>query len=99
MKKSKQNYYIESIEILMDLKRQYPSYSLGKHLATALDDYKDVWGISDKEILFALTKYMATMTMDVPHETEEKELQQIIDDGLNLKGIASLKDDYELNDY
>lgn len=84
MKKSKLDYYKQTIEILQELKAQYPSYSLGKHISTALDEYGDIWGLSDKEINFAFTKYKAQMQMDVPHETDEEELQRILKDGMNL---------------
>jgi len=84
MKKQKVDYFKKIIEILKELKAQYPSYTLGKHISTALDDYGDIWGLSDKEIHFAFTKYKAQMTMDVPHETDEKELQRILKDGMNL---------------
>lgn len=87
MKKVKPNYYKEIIEVLQDLHKSYPSYSLGKHLATATDDYGDMWGMSDKELSFALTKYRAQMEMDVPRETDEKEIQKIIQDGMNLKSV------------
>jgi hypothetical protein len=84
MKKKPNRFYKEIVEKLLELKRLYPSYSMGKHLATALDEYEDMWGITDKEFLFAITKYAAQMEMDVPHETDEEEIEKIIEDGLNL---------------
>jgi hypothetical protein len=63
---------------------------MGRHLATALDGYGDVWGITDKELLFALTKYKSELEMDVPH-TDDEELDEIIKQGMNLDDI--LKDD------
>jgi hypothetical protein len=93
MKKKKPNYYAETIVILQDLKKTYPSYSIGKHIATALGDYNDIWGLSDKEILFAFTKYRAQLQMDIPHETDEEELQKIIHDGMNLSSIFNEDDD------
>lgn len=84
MKKKKPNLYQEIIDVLLELKALYPSYSMGKHISTALDDYGDIWGLSDKEILYALTKYKATLEMDVPHETDEEEIDEIIKDGLSL---------------
>lgn len=84
MKKNKPKHYTEILTVLQELKKSYPSYSMGKHLSTALDEYGDIWGISDKEMLFALTKYKAQMEMDVPHETGEEELDKIIEDGMNL---------------
>lgn len=93
MKKKKTNLYTEIIEVLQELKVLYPSYSMGKHISTALDDYGDIWGLSDKEVLFALTKYKAQMEMDVPHETGEDELREIMDDAMNLS--ITEEEDYE----
>ena len=85
MKKNKPNLYKDILEVLMELKTLYPSYSMGKHISTALDEYGDIWGLSDKEVLYAFTKYKAQMQMDVPHETNEEELKRIIDDAMNLR--------------
>lgn len=84
MKKNKPKHYTEILTTLQELKKSYPSYSMGKHLSTAFDEYGDIWGLSDKEMLFALTKYKAQMEMDVPHETDEEELDKIIKEGMNL---------------
>jgi hypothetical protein len=93
MKKNKPNLYNDIIEVLVELKTLYPSYSMGKHISTALDDYGDIWGLSDKEILYAFTKYKANMEMDVPHETNEEEIEEILKDGMNLS--ASWEDEEE----
>ncbi len=84
MKKSKPNYYTEILAVFTELKTLYPSYSMGKHMSTILDEYGDVWGMTDKEFLYAVTKYKAQMQMDVPHETGEEELNEIIEDAKNL---------------
>ncbi len=64
---------------------------MGRHIATALDEYGDVWGLSDREILFALEKYKAELDMDVPH-TDESEIDQIIKEGMNLENILKEED-------
>ena len=87
----KPNYYNQAIHILQQLHTAYPEYNMGKHLATALDGYGDVWGVSDKELVFALEKYKMQLDMDVPH-TDEKELDQIIKDGMNLDDILKDQD-------
>lgn len=51
------NYYNKAIHVLQELKKDFPNQSLGQHLATALDEYPDIWGLTDKEIVFALEKY------------------------------------------
>lgn len=98
MKKTKQNYYKQIIEALTELKKLYPSYTIGKHLSTALDDYGDTWGLSDKEVLFALTKHKAKMELDVPHETDEEEINKIIEDGMNLSSLPSTYNEEEYSD-
>ena len=85
------NYYNQAIHILQQLHTAYPEYNMGKHLATALDGYGDVWGVPDKELVFALEKYKIQLDMDVPH-TDEKELDQIIKDGMNLDDILKDQD-------
>jgi hypothetical protein len=54
---------------------------MGMHLSTALDEYGDLWGVTDKEVLFALEKYKASLDMDFPHI---EEIDQIIKDGMDL---------------
>lgn len=88
---SKPNYYYKVLALLQQLHKAYPTYNMGRHIATALDGYGDVWGLSDKEILFALEKYKAELDMDIPH-TDESEIEQIIKDGMNLETILKEED-------
>jgi hypothetical protein len=64
---------------------------MGRHLATALDEYGDIWGVSDKEMVFALTKYKNQLEMDVPH-TDDSEIDKIIKDGLDLDNLFKEED-------
>jgi hypothetical protein len=84
--------YEQILTALKELKEEFPSYNMGRHLDTALSEYKDVWGITDKEMLYALNKYKAQLTLDVPHP-DESELEKIIKDGMNLNTI--LQEDEE----
>lgn len=90
----KPNYYNQAIQILQQLHSSYPEYNMGRHLATALDGYGDSWGLTDRELVFALEKYKAQLDMDVPH-TDDKELDQIISDALNLDNILKEEDNGE----
>ena len=63
---------------------------MGRHLSTALADYGDFWGISDKELLFALSKYKSQLDMDFPHVEEEIDI--IIKEGQNLDTILKEED-------
>jgi hypothetical protein len=87
----KASYYSQILTILQQLHAAYPNYNMGRHLATALDDYGDIWGLMDKEVLFALEKYKSQLELDVPH-TDDKELDQIIKDGMNLDDILKDQD-------
>jgi len=82
----KVNYYEKILAVLIELKEIFPTYNLGRHIETALDEYKDVWGMTDKEMHWALIKYKAQITMDVPHP-DESEIDKIIKDGMQLHTI------------
>ena len=87
----KPNDYYRVLALLQQLHVSYPNYNMGRHIATALDEYGDVWGLTDREILFALEKYKAELDMDIPH-TDETEIDQIIKDGMNLENILKEED-------
>ncbi len=87
----KKTNYIQIVKLLTELNTSFPQYNMGRHLATALDGYGDVWGITDKELLFALTKYKAELEMDVQH-TDDEELDEIIKQGMNLENILKEED-------
>jgi len=88
---NKKNNYQQSLHILQELHKDFPTYGLGRHLATALSDYGDIWGITDKELAFALDKYKSELEMDVPH-TDDSELDKIIKDGMDLDNILKEED-------
>jgi hypothetical protein len=83
--------YQQSLHILQELHKDFPTYNLGRHLATALADYGDTWGLTDKELAFALEKYKAEIGMDVPH-TDDSELDRIIKEGMDLDNILKEED-------
>ena len=77
----KVNNYIECINILIALKKAFPSVSLGRHISTALDG-TDPWNISDRNLFLALEKYNAEMGYDVPHTDS---VEDIITKGMHLE--------------
>jgi hypothetical protein len=80
------NYYNQIISTLKRLKKAHPTYNVGRHLSTALDGYSDMWGITDKEFLFAIQKYEIELNMDHPH-IDDEEIEKIIKDGMNLERL------------
>jgi hypothetical protein len=87
----KPNYYNQAIHALQDLHKLYPEYNMGRHLATALDGYGDVWGVTDRELVFALSKYISQLDMDIPR-TDAEELDRIIKEGRDLDSLFKEED-------
>ena len=77
------NYYRQIIHVLESLYKAHPTYNIGRHISTALDD-SDLWNITDKEFLFALEKYELALNMDIDH-IDQEEIEKIIKDGMNLE--------------
>ena len=94
---SKKTYYQQALYTLQELNKDFPTYGLGRHLATALSDYGDIWGITDKELAYVLDKYKTELGMDVPH-TDESEIDKIIKEGMDLDNILKEEED-EYGDY
>lgn len=95
---SKKTHYQKALQTLQELNKSFPTYNLGRHLSTALSDYGDIWGMTDKELVFALDKYKTELEMDVPH-TDEKELDKIIKEGMDLDNILKEDEDDDYGDY
>lgn len=92
----KSNDYYRVLTLLQQLHTSHPNYNMGRHIATALYEYGNVWGLSDRELLHAFAKYKAELDMDIPH-TDEGDIDQIIKEGMNLENI--LKDEDDGKDY
>lgn len=93
----RKNQYQKALYILQELNKDFPTYNLGKHLATALADYGDIWGITDKELVFALEKYKAEIEMDIPH-ADDSEIEKIIKEGMDLDNILK-EEEGDYGDY
>lgn len=85
--------YSQVIKLLTGLKKEYPSYSIGQHLAIALGDYKDLWGVTDKEVVFALEKYKTELEFNV---VSDQDVDKIVKDAQDLtKLFQDEEEDYE----
>ena len=80
------NYYRQIIQTLIRLQKAYSTYNMGRHISTAMDEYTDVWGVSDREFLYAIQKYEIELNIDGPH-IDDEEIEEIIKDGMNLDSI------------
>lgn len=88
--------YEQILSVLVELKEAFPSYNMGRHLDTALNEYKDIWGMTDKEMLYALNRYKSQLTLDIPHTPDDSEIDKIVKDAMNLSTI--LQEDEEDDD-
>ena len=91
--KRKPNYHKQIISLLDDLYKAHPTYSVGRHLSTALDGYGDIWGLTDKEFVFLLDKYKTRMELDIPHIADDDELDQIVREGMDLDSLFKEEED------
>lgn len=87
----KTSYYNQAIHILQDLHKSYPEYNMGRHIATALDGYGDVWGLSDKELTFLLGKYKTRLDLDIPH-VADSDIDEIMRGGMDLDSLFKEED-------
>lgn len=83
----KNTNYIAILEKLKELHSSHPSYSFGRHISIAFSEYGDVWGITDKEALFALEKYAQELEGDNDRIVDDHYIDQIIKDAQNLDTI------------
>lgn len=92
------NYYRECLRIFENLYATHPTFSLGRHIATALSDYGDIWGLTNKELLFALRKYEAEIELNHNMHTSHKDfVDKVVKDAANLDEL--LTDDNILDEY
>lgn len=84
--------FSQIITLLNELHKSFPKYNIGRHISTALDG-GDLWGISDKQLLDALNKYKDQQEIDSPY-TNERELESIISDGMNLDHLFDEEEEY-----
>ena len=92
--KKKEDEYSEIISLFQELNKKYPTYSIGRHISTALDGYDDIWGVTNREFLFALNKYATTLEMDNSYD-DDKFLSKIIEDGEHLFDEMDEEDEEE----
>jgi len=95
MKKSIK-YYTKILTVLKELHKQHPTFNIGRHISTALDEYGDLWNVSDKEVLYALEKYKIEHDLDI-HSQDDEEIERIINEGTHLAKLFA-ESEYEEED-
>lgn len=89
----KENYTKKFFDLLKDLKEQFPTWELSRHISGMLEEYNvnNCWGVSDKELYFALDKYAQALALD---DTTD-DISRIIQDGINLDAMMAEPTDDE----
>lgn len=90
---SNKTYHSQIIDVLRQLKVKYPARGVAQHLSEALTDYPHYWGLSDKEFLFALDKYVIELEENNP--PPEKELQKLIDESSTIDKLMNGINEYD----
>lgn len=83
----KLNYYNKILSELKALHSKYPNFEISKHISGFTSEYSDVWGVSDKEIYFALKKYRERLELDFESQRDDSELSKILSEGMDLDSI------------
>jgi hypothetical protein len=74
------SYYKRSVNVLNKLNTIIPRQTLGRHLATALDDHQ-IENLNDREMFNILNDYLIELESDIPHC---EDLEEILKQGMNL---------------
>jgi len=86
----KANMYNQVLNVLKELHKTHPHFNMGRHLSTALDGYGDVWGVTDKELLYALEKYKNELEFN-----KLEDIEFILKDGADLDNMLMEEDNGE----
>lgn len=85
MKHKKEFYNI--LNTLKELKDAHPNIDITKYIDTVYSDNNGIWGMSDKEFAFQLDKAAKTLDMEGSIITDDKSIDDIIEQGKNLFDI------------
>lgn len=78
------DYKKKFAKLIAELIKDYPDVPIGRHISTALSDYGDFWGISDKELCYALEKYEKELSLDLQNIAPDAYVAQIQEDANKL---------------
>lgn len=84
--------YAQVIKLLTDLKKDYPTATMGQHISTALGEYGDLWGVTDREFVFALEKYKTELEFNV---VSDQEVDKIVKDAQDLTKLFQEEEDQD----
>lgn len=80
MKKNNEHFR-DIVTILKELNKNYPNQGIARHIHEATLEYGNLWGLADKDLHFALTKYKAELDLNV---VDPLEVDAILKDAMSL---------------
>ena len=89
----KKDNFQSILQKLEELHKDHPSYSYGSIHSIAFSDYGDIWGITDKESLFALEKYEAELSLDQDKIASKDYMDKLYKDVENFDDILDEEDE------
>lgn len=89
----RKNDYKAIVDKLLELKKEHPTYNFGRHISLAFAEYGDIWGLSDKEALFALEKYEVEINMDSDKIASTEYMDKLFKDVEDFDNILNEEDD------
>lgn len=94
----KKNYVNAFCDTIKELHKKYPTQNIGRHIDQAFADYS-LFGISDKELAYAIDKY--SQTLEIDPIANDAEVEKILRDTEKLfsRETFSLEDEDEEEDY
>jgi len=78
---------------LEQLHKNHPSYSYGHIHSMAFCDYKDTFGITDRESLFAIEKYNCELELDADPIASPDYMEKLYKDVENFDNILNEDED------
>lgn len=78
---------------LEEIHKSHPTYSFGAIISIAFSEYGDIWGITNKESLFALTKYESELELDSDNIASADYISRLVKDIENFDHILDEEED------
>lgn len=89
----RKNDYKAIVDKLLELKREHHTYNFGRHISLAFAEYGDLWGLTDKEALFALEKYQTELELDTDRIASPQYIEQLMKDVEDFDNILNEEED------
>ncbi len=88
----------EFLKLLTKAFKDHSELRIGQLLSQTYEEYKDTFHVSDKEMCYALDKFLNELELDVQHVAPDAYIKQIEEDAKNIGSPTYLLDEDEEED-